>query len=250
MMLRLKALGVHLFTATGAIWAVLALLAAVDGDWSTMFVWLIVAMVVDGIDDWTGRAADRFRRNVVSQFYRVNGYQAAMALELAGFLGAYRDVMAKAREVALQLAEGARANLAREGGGGEVGVILAVVGAVAVVAGVVATGGAAVVAAENAERLRVGHGAGVVATLDDRPVGTGGLEIAGTDARLYGGGVRPSVRGRGVYRALLRHRLAYAVEHGATVAITRGRVATSAPVLRRAGFEAFGSERTYRIPLR
>mgnify|MGYP003344547503 CR=1 FL=1 len=26
------------------------LLAAVDGDWSTMFVWLIVAMVVDGID--------------------------------------------------------------------------------------------------------------------------------------------------------------------------------------------------------
>ena len=44
MMLRLKALGVHLFTATGAIWAVLALLAAVDGDWSTMFVWLIVAM--------------------------------------------------------------------------------------------------------------------------------------------------------------------------------------------------------------
>lgn len=50
MMLRFKALGVHLFTATGAVWAVLALLAAVDGQWSTMFVWLIVAMVVDGID--------------------------------------------------------------------------------------------------------------------------------------------------------------------------------------------------------
>ena len=58
MMLRLKALGVHLFTATGAIWAVLALLAAVDGDWSTMFVWLIVAMVVDGID---GPLARRYR---------------------------------------------------------------------------------------------------------------------------------------------------------------------------------------------
>lgn len=50
MNLRLKALGVHLFTATGAVWAVLALLAAVNGDWSTMFIWLIVAMVVDGID--------------------------------------------------------------------------------------------------------------------------------------------------------------------------------------------------------
>ena len=58
MMLRLKALGVHLFTATGAIWAVLALLAAVDGQWSTMFVWLIVAMVVDGID---GPLARRYR---------------------------------------------------------------------------------------------------------------------------------------------------------------------------------------------
>ena len=58
MMLRLKALGVHLFTATGAIWAVLALLAAVDGDWSTMFVGLIVAMVVDGID---GPLARRYR---------------------------------------------------------------------------------------------------------------------------------------------------------------------------------------------
>lgn len=58
MMLRLKALGVHLFTATGAVWAVLALLAAVDGDWSTMFVWLIVAMVVDGID---GPLARRYR---------------------------------------------------------------------------------------------------------------------------------------------------------------------------------------------
>jgi phosphatidylcholine synthase len=58
MNLRLKALGVHLFTATGAVWAVLALLAAVDGDWSTMFVWLIVAMVVDGID---GPLARRYR---------------------------------------------------------------------------------------------------------------------------------------------------------------------------------------------
>lgn len=58
MNLRFKALGVHLFTATGAIWAVLALLAAVAGDWSTMFVWLIVAMVVDGID---GPLARRYR---------------------------------------------------------------------------------------------------------------------------------------------------------------------------------------------
>lgn len=46
----IKALSVHLFTATGAVFAMLAMLAAVEGDWSMMFVWLVVAFVVDGID--------------------------------------------------------------------------------------------------------------------------------------------------------------------------------------------------------
>ncbi len=45
-----KALAVHLFTATGAVFAMLAMLAAVDGKWSMMFLWLVVAFVVDGID--------------------------------------------------------------------------------------------------------------------------------------------------------------------------------------------------------
>jgi len=46
----MRALFVHLFTATGAVIAMLAMLAAVDGKWSLMFVWLVVAFVVDGID--------------------------------------------------------------------------------------------------------------------------------------------------------------------------------------------------------
>ena len=46
----LRALSVHLFTATGAVFAMLAMLAAVDGKWSLMFLWLVVAFVVDGID--------------------------------------------------------------------------------------------------------------------------------------------------------------------------------------------------------
>jgi phosphatidylcholine synthase len=46
----LKALLVHLFTATGAIFAMLAMLAAVDEKWSLMFLWLVVAFAVDGID--------------------------------------------------------------------------------------------------------------------------------------------------------------------------------------------------------
>ena len=45
-----KALTVHLFTATGAVFAMLAMLAAVDEKWSLMFLWLVVAFVVDGID--------------------------------------------------------------------------------------------------------------------------------------------------------------------------------------------------------
>lgn len=45
-----RALSVHLFTATGAVFAMLAMLAAVDRNWSLMFVWLVVAFVVDGFD--------------------------------------------------------------------------------------------------------------------------------------------------------------------------------------------------------
>jgi phosphatidylcholine synthase len=52
-----SALAVHLFTATGAVFAMLAMLAAVDAKWSLMFVWLVVAFFVDGID---GPLARRF----------------------------------------------------------------------------------------------------------------------------------------------------------------------------------------------
>ena len=46
----LRALSVHLLTATGAVFAMLALLSAVDEDWSGMFLWLVLAFAVDGID--------------------------------------------------------------------------------------------------------------------------------------------------------------------------------------------------------
>ncbi|MCL1629604.1 MULTISPECIES: CDP-alcohol phosphatidyltransferase family protein [Roseinatronobacter] len=50
MLLTLKAYSVHLFTATGAVFAMLALLEAAKGDWAMMFLWLVVAFIVDGID--------------------------------------------------------------------------------------------------------------------------------------------------------------------------------------------------------
>ncbi len=52
-----KALGVHLLTATGAVFAMLAMLAAADERWDMMWFWLVVAFVVDGID---GPLARRF----------------------------------------------------------------------------------------------------------------------------------------------------------------------------------------------
>ncbi|OSP55190.1 phosphatidylcholine/phosphatidylserine synthase [Pseudoruegeria sp. SK021] len=56
--LRLKALCVHLLTATGAVFAMLALLAAASSDWSLMFLWLVLAFLVDGIDGPLARRYD------------------------------------------------------------------------------------------------------------------------------------------------------------------------------------------------
>lgn len=50
MQLRFKALSVHLLTATGAVLSMLALLAAVEGQWPNMFFWLVIALIVDGVD--------------------------------------------------------------------------------------------------------------------------------------------------------------------------------------------------------
>ncbi len=54
----LRALFVHLFTATGAVFAMLAMLAAVDEKWSLMFLWLVVAFAVDGLDGPMARKYD------------------------------------------------------------------------------------------------------------------------------------------------------------------------------------------------
>jgi phosphatidylcholine synthase len=55
---RLKALSVHLLTATGAVLSMLALLAAVEQKWSLMFLWLVFALLVDGIDGPLARKYD------------------------------------------------------------------------------------------------------------------------------------------------------------------------------------------------
>ncbi len=47
---RLCAAAVHVLTATGAAFALLALIAAADGRWHEMFVWLGIALIVDTVD--------------------------------------------------------------------------------------------------------------------------------------------------------------------------------------------------------
>jgi phosphatidylcholine synthase len=54
----MRAYGAHVFTATGAVFAMLALLAAVDARWAAMFLWLVVAFIVDGVDGALARRYD------------------------------------------------------------------------------------------------------------------------------------------------------------------------------------------------
>jgi phosphatidylcholine synthase len=55
---RLAGLGVHAFTASGAVLGFLALLAALDKHFALMFTWLAVALFVDAIDGSFARRAD------------------------------------------------------------------------------------------------------------------------------------------------------------------------------------------------
>lgn len=52
------AYGVHFFTASGALWGFLALLAIFERQWQLAILWMIVSMVVDGLDGFLARLAD------------------------------------------------------------------------------------------------------------------------------------------------------------------------------------------------
>lgn len=52
------AFSVHIFTACGAACALLALMAAAGAAWTQMFVWLGVAVIIDGIDGTFARRLD------------------------------------------------------------------------------------------------------------------------------------------------------------------------------------------------
>jgi GNAT superfamily N-acetyltransferase len=100
------------------------------------------------------------------------------------------------------------------------------------------------------EALAAGAEFRIVVFIDDVPAASGGCGIVGPVARLWGAGTRPGLRGRGAYRALLAARMQRAREMGATLALVKGRVETSGPILLRAGFTLHGEERAYCVPAR
>ena len=54
---KLLAWSVHLFTASGAVWGMLSLLAIFNGQWSLAFAWMGAAIVVDSLDGFLARKA-------------------------------------------------------------------------------------------------------------------------------------------------------------------------------------------------
>jgi GNAT superfamily N-acetyltransferase len=85
----------------------------------------------------------------------------------------------------------------------------------------------------------------VLARVDGEPACSGGCTLNGEVAKLWGAVTLPEFRRRGSYRAVLAERLRLARDHGATLALVKGRIETSGPILARAGFTDYGEERCY-----
>src|SRR5690606_4010162 len=50
--------GVHLFTATGAIWGLLSILAIFESNYRMLILWMVLAVLVDGFDGMLARWAN------------------------------------------------------------------------------------------------------------------------------------------------------------------------------------------------
>jgi len=100
---RWLAASVHLFTALGIVCALLSVHALLDKAYETAFIWLGVALIVDGIDGLFARAVDvkhrlpRFSGEKLDQVvdYVTYVFVPALALQLGGYLqGVWGGVLA------------------------------------------------------------------------------------------------------------------------------------------------------------
>jgi hypothetical protein len=69
--------------------------------------------------------------------------------------------------------------------------------------------------------------------------------LVGETLRLWGAGTLRTFRGRGAYGALVVERCRVGRHLGATLALDKANIATSGPILKRAGFRPFGTERRH-----
>ena len=89
----------------------------------------------------------------------------------------------------------------------------------------------------------------VLGLVGQQPASSGGCTLSGEVAKLWGAVTLREYRRRGAYRAVLAERLRLARDHGATLALVKGRAETSGPILLRAGFADYAEERCYWLPV-
>ncbi len=72
---------VHLFTASGVVWSLLALLAVIGERWTEALLWLLLALIVDGVDGTLARAA-----RVKEQAPRIDGDVLDLVIDFLGYV--------------------------------------------------------------------------------------------------------------------------------------------------------------------
>lgn len=86
------------------------------------------------------------------------------------------------------------------------------------------------------EERRIGVPAEFLAFLDGKPAATAAAVPSDRGVFLAGGATASWARGRGLYRALVRARWDYAIEHKTPALVTHANPKTSYPILKRLGF--------------
>lgn len=84
-----------------------------------------------------------------------------------------------------------------------------------------------------------------LALIDGEPAGAGWATVCMGGVIMNGGAVRPALRGRGVYRALVAARLTLARRAGAPGLVTQAKPDTSGPILAAFGFRTVGTCRMH-----
>src|SRR5688500_4675133 len=78
---RVLAWGVHVFTATGAVLALLALDAVERGEWHEALLWLFAALVIDGVDGTLARAM-----RVAERVPRIDGAALDLVIDYLNYV--------------------------------------------------------------------------------------------------------------------------------------------------------------------